>query len=205
MSKSDDDDDWRSKPDRANAPLDYATRGASLWMNPNRPKTLSLVAYVAIAIGYIGFIWKPLTLTPFVIDARKINPNYIYPDLTPMEYVGAIVWVIVGAAFSLVQIAGGIGTLKMRRWGVKLLAIYALAAITMSLLQAGHRLIYFDRWMELQAGATTQAVNMREMQQGGALVVVVGTAALLLWPIIILTVLTRKHVRKVLDEANPAS
>jgi hypothetical protein len=195
-------DDWRSQPEHPRTPLDYQSRAASLWMNPNRPKTLSMLAYIAIALGYLGFIWKPLTLTPLVIDARKINPNYIYPDLSPGEYVGVILWVVAGTFFSMVQIAGGIGTLKMRRWGVRLMFVYAFAAIVMTLLNAGYRLVFFQRWMELQAGATTQAVNMQDMQRSGALVVVVGTAALLLWPIIILTILTRGHVRRAMDEAN---
>ncbi len=195
-------DDWRSNPDAPKTPTDYQTRASSLWLNPHRPKTLSLVAYVAIAIGYLGFIWKPLMLTPFVIDARKINPNYVYPDLAPLEYVGSVVWLLVGALVSLVQIAGGIGTLKMRRWGVRLLIVYAFAAIVMSLLNAGYKLTNFQRWMELQAGASTQPVNMLELQQGGALVIAIGTMSLLLWPAIILTVLTRKHVRQVIDAAN---
>ncbi|MFT3787739.1 MAG: hypothetical protein QM770_16480 [Tepidisphaeraceae bacterium] len=187
-------DDWVSPP------LAYAEPSTGRPL-PERPKTVSIVAYLAIAIGYVAFILKGTSLTPFLIDARKINPQYIYPDLTPFEKYSAIGITMFEMALQLMCFVGGIALLKLRPIGRKLLITFAVLGILLVIYQTSYNATHFQRFVELQAGATTQAYDINKLRNDGLMKIGIMTPVLLMWPLIILTVLTRKHVKEAFASA----
>jgi hypothetical protein len=204
------DDDWRSKPESAAdlpvATKNYRTSVRSLWMNPNRPVTLSLIAYGSIGIGWVTAILQLTTLFPFLFPeaTRQLNPSYQFVQemLTPVEYLGAIVRPLLGALCSMILFCAGIGLLKMTKWGRNLMFVYIGLSVALTVWTTAYNLITFDRFNELHAAAVTQPINMRDLERSNLVRIVVMLPALLIWPAIILTILTRKHVKEVIEAAD---
>jgi hypothetical protein len=181
-------------------------RGAGIWSNPARPRPLTIIAYISVALGYVGFLLKTstfavLTLLSETFIRQNINPNYVAPDISPGEFAFAAAVGFAGLITSLLSLAGGIGLLKMRRWGRSLLMMYAAAALTLVLVNGIRNVATFDRRFELSLSATTRPDEQQELadtKNQTFLVSLVAPVALMIWPAAVLSILTRPYAKAAL-------
>jgi hypothetical protein len=191
---------------RTDPPLDLARRQAMFsgaWRDPARPWVVSVIGYVSIAFGYIFFLLKGAYLLVQFVDEswirENVNVDFARPDITPLEFLIGVLILLVGIGLSLASLAGGIGLLKLRQWGRRLVMLYAIGAITMTILVGIWKLARVDREIELAMQSTTRPVegfNIDEQRNFVFANSVIQPIVMLVWPITILTILTRAHVRK---------
>jgi len=170
--------------------------GLSYGTPPQPPPAVRWIGYLSLAIGYFGLTLKPVALAPLFFDLRRIKPDYVAPQYTPAEFTYVVLYALIGAAVSAVALAGGLGVLKMRPWGRTLLLAYATCAVVLTLVTAAYGIAQFDRATELVVASSTQPVDVPRLRNFQMFFLVSGTLARLLWPAILLTVLTRPHVKR---------
>jgi hypothetical protein len=102
---------------------------------------------------------------------------------------------------SLLSLAGGIGLLKMRRWGRQTMRLYAIGAIVMTLLMAGWGVSNFERRFQQQvtAGRLEEGVDLQQERNLAMLRQVIQPVALLVWPMAIITILGRRPIVEAIE------
>jgi hypothetical protein len=176
------------------------------WRRPDRPWQLSAIGYVGMAIGYIGFLLKGVTLVmqfvPVDVIRKNLNPDF-NRDVTEGEFTVSVISLAIGMVLSLLSLAGGIGLLKMRRWGRKTMRVYAVGAIIMTLLLAGWSFSNFDRRFQQQvsAGRLEDGVDLQQERNLAMLRQVINPPALLIWPLAIITILGRRPIVEAIERA----
>jgi hypothetical protein len=177
-------------------------RTPSIWTRQDRPKMLGLLGYLCLALGYVGFILFGTGLFPFFVDARKLNPKYIYPDVTPFENLAAMLYLVFMAILCLTLLAGGIGLLRMKFWGKRVVTICACVMLSLIVLKFLDLSIRLDRHADLQMQATTQPLVANEVKQALLMHGLISSAMFAVFPLIALTILTRRYINEALARAN---
>lgn len=174
------------------------------WRRPDRPWQLSTIGYVGMAMGYIGFLLKGVTLVmqfvPVDVIRKNLNPDF-NRDVTPTEFTISVLSLGIGMVLSLLSLAGGIGLLKMRRWGRQTMRLYAIGAIVMTLLMAGWGVSNFERRFQQQvtAGRLEEGVDLQQERNLAMLRQVIQPVALLVWPMAIITILGRRPIVEAIE------
>ena len=182
--------------------ITYKPANGTVWRNPNRPWQLSLIGYFCVVVGYIGIVWKiPSNSSLFISTEflKKVNPSFIEPKYTSIEYVYSLATVLLGTLVSIIALAGGIGVLKLRPWGRKFIIIYATSAIFMTIVKCGWGTIFFDNQVDRIIQSTTQPVERESVERAQTTVITFGTPAELVAPIAMLTILNRRAIREVFN------
>lgn len=180
-----------------------------VWRRPDRPGAVSVISYVLIGLGYVGFLLKGVFLVVSFLDVetlRGFNPDFNRPELTRAEFAISTLQYVAGMLVSLTALAGGIGLLKMRGWGRRLAIAYAVAALLMTVSNGVWKLATFDRQFELMVQSNTRmmadpSVSVADRKNKQFTVWLLAPIAQLMLPGAILGILTRRHIIEAFNEA----
>ena len=183
-------------PELAPAAIEYG-----LWNRPDRPKVVGIIGWVSAAVGYLAFVFKASQLPSHFMDMTWLNPDFKPPPYSREQFAGIVFLLIAEMLLGLACIAGALGTLKMREWGRRLLISYALAALVLSVLKAIFQFHYFDFMVQYQLSSTTQPIDRRQFENAQFFNLIVATAMMPVWPLLVLGILTRRHVKQAFARA----
>lgn len=172
-----------------------------IWNRPDRPKLVGIVGWICAAVGYLAFILKGGTLVRYFSDMKWLNPNYVAPVLTRNQYAAEVFLVLADMAVGLLAIAAGLGALKVREWGRRLLIWYAIAALVVGLLKAIYQFASFDSMLDHAIAASTQPVDRPTAENREFFFLISATLMMAIWPILVIVVATRRHVREAFARA----
>ena len=169
-------------------------RHDGLWNRPDRPKIVGILGWITVAIGYLSFILKGGGSIRYFSDMKWLDPGYVAPVLTRNQYAAEVSLVLAELAIGLLAIAAGLGTLKLREWGRRLLIAYALAALATGALKAIYQFASFDGLVARTVAAATQPIDRQAVENRGFFILITFTLMSAVWPLIVLTLATRRHV-----------
>lgn len=169
-----------------------------------RPKIVGIVGWVCAGIGYASFFLKGSQLPSyFAQDMLKkyVNPDWKPPALSRGQFSIAVSILFAEMFVALICMSGGLGALKMREWGRRLLIIYGITAIVLTLLKGAWQISMFDVMLDYQISATTQPYDRTAGGNAQFFALIVSTVSQLLWPAIVLSIVTRRYVKDAFDAA----
>jgi len=171
---------------------------AGIWNRPDRPKIVGIVGWVTAAIGYVSFILKLSQLPVFFFPEhmKVFNPNFVLPPYTRGQFAGSVLLLMAEAIVGLIAIAGGLGSLKLREWGRRAILVYGGAALVLSVVRGVFQYVTFDAMLDGMIAASTQPIDRHAAENSQFFFFLTSTAMFAVWPAIVLTTMTRRHVRQ---------
>ena len=174
-----------------------------IWNRPDRPFVVGVLGWVCAAIGYVSFFLKGSQLPSYFIDMKWLNPAWKPMPLTRYQFLANITLLLAEMALALLAIAGGLGCLKLREWARRTLFWYAIAGIALGLLKFIYQMSTFDQQIDFRISTTSEAVDRNLLANREFFYLATTTLMTsLIWPLLVLAILTRRHVRKAFDQAN---
>ena len=166
-----------------------------------RPKIIGFVGWVCAGIGYMSFVLKGAQLPSYFMDMRWLNPNFVPPPYSRGQFTIAVSILLAEMLLGLVSIAAGLGSLKLREWGRKLLIVYGIASIVLTLLKASWQIAMFDFMLDYQLSTTTQPIDRASIENPQFFALIVSSIVQLFWPTLVIVIATRRSVRDAFDAA----
>jgi heme/copper-type cytochrome/quinol oxidase subunit 3 len=186
-------------------PATTATTNGGLWNRPDRPRTVGFIGWVTVAAGYVSFCVKGGTLPRYFIDMRWLNPNYVAPVLTRGQFATEVLMIVADMLLGLMAIAVGLAALRMRDWGRRGLIWYASIALLLGAIKATYQFTMFDTMIDQGIAASTQPIDRQMAENREFFYLVTATPMMAVWPLLVLWIATRPHVRRAYDRANGRS
>lgn len=166
-----------------------------------RPKIVGFIGWICAGLGYVGFVVKGGMLPSYFMDMKWLNPEWRPMPYSRGQFATAVTIHLLDMAYALVAIAAGLGTLKLREWGRRLVVYYALAGVPFILLKAAWQVWMFDFMLDYQISTTTQPVDRTSMGNMQFFALLVTTGAQLLWCAILASIMTRQYIKDVFAAA----
>ena len=180
-------------------PLDYQAS-----TRRHRPKIIGFVGWITAGIGYLSFVLKGAQLPSYFFPEwvkSAINPAWTPPPYSRGQFAIAVSILLAELLLALVAVAGGLGSLKLREWGRRLLIAYGVAAILLTLVKSAWQISMFDFMLDYQISTTTQPVNRASMENPQFFALILSSIVQLFWPIFVIIIATRRYVRDAFDAA----
>lgn len=192
---------------RADLPPEFAgavaPRHTGIWNRPDRPRIVGIIGWVCAAIGYLSFVIKLAQMPSFFFPdlMKAFNPNYVLPPYTRGQFLGSVLILLAEALIGLLAIAGGLGSLKLREWGRRLILAYAVAALAMSVVRGVFQYVTFDAMLDNAIAASTQPIDRQAAENAQFFYFVTSTMMFAVWPLLVITIMSRRHVRQAFARA----
>lgn len=169
-----------------------------------RPKIVGLIGWICAGLGYASFILKGAQLPSYFFPEmlqKYVNAQWHPPHLSRGQFTIAVFVLFAEIAVGLICMSGALGALKMREWGRKLLLIYAALSVLLTIVKTAWQIYMFDFMLDYQISLTTQPVDRELAGNRQFFALIVSGFAQLLWPAIVASILTRRHVKDAFDAA----
>lgn len=168
-----------------------------------RPKAVGFIGWICAGLGYASFIMKGSQLPSYFFpDKMKwINPEWKPPPFSHGQFTIAVLILFSEMFIGLICMSGGLGCLKLREWGRKLAITYAVTSIILTIAKSAWQISMFDFMIEYQRSMTTQPVTLDAAGNMRYFALIVMSGIQLLWPLLVIILLTRRYVRDAFDAA----
>jgi len=161
---------------------------------PIRPQAVTVIAIIAIIWGSLALLCSMLAVAGNVITTTANIPNDPLRGHSGVRTIETVLSVL-GLILAVVQLAGGIGSLKLAPWARQGLIVYAISVIILTLVDFAIRVMYL---MPAVQPAPPRNVNAQAYRMGftfgfwGALIL---ELVLLIWPILILYFMSKPDIK----------
>jgi hypothetical protein len=168
-----------------------------------RPKIVGFIGWICAGLGYASFILKGSQLPSLLVPEKMkwMNPDWKPPPFSHGQFTIAVFILLAEMFVGLICMSGGLGCLKLREWGRKLLIAYGIASIILTIAKSAWQIAMFDFMIEYQRSMTTQPVMQDATGNLRYLALIIMAGAQLMWPLIVISILTRRHVKDAFDAA----
>jgi hypothetical protein len=170
---------------------------------PRRPKIVGFIGWICAGLGYASLILKGSQLPSYFVPEKMkaINPEWKPPPFSREEFTIAVFILFAEMFVGVICMSGGLGCLKLREWGRKLVIGYGILSITLTIAKSAWQIHMFDFMIEYQRSMTTQPITEDVTGNLRYFALIVSAIAQLLWPLIVISILTRPHIKDVFDAA----
>jgi heme/copper-type cytochrome/quinol oxidase subunit 4 len=179
------------------APDQPLPSSAPIRLNRGRPWQVSVIAYLAIVIGYLGVLLKPATSMPFLSDMKWLVENWQPPTRLPYEWEFQIVVVLIlGFIQSTICLVSGWGLLRMREWARKGILIYAGLSLLMTGAYVAFQLYSSGEVVSRTITSTSSVLNPADLRAQHLGMVVMSTLTRLPFLFLIFGFMTSRHIKQ---------
>ena len=164
---------------------------------------IGFIGWICAGLGYASLILKGSQLPSYFFPEKlkAINPEWKPPPLSREEFTIAVLILFAEMFVGVICMSGGLGALKLREWGRKLLIGYGVLSIVLTIAKSAWQIHMFDFMIEYQRSMTTQPITQDETGNLRYFALIVSATAQLLWPLIVISILTRPHMKDRFDAA----
>ena len=174
-------------------PDPYAAYGQGNYRRP-LPGGLKAIAIIAVIFGGFGVLIRPLINLFEVIGANDFDGR--------LGFYAAIALGVVAFVASVLQLVGGIGAFWLKGWARGCLIAYAALALTLAFAWAGYYLVTMTEQIRVGNEGMEQLMGHvvtseeRELQQPMYVVITIVSGLIkLIWPTVLLIVLSRATIK----------
>ena len=169
----------------------------------NRPTSVTVFGALNLVFGGMGFFCLALSAVTWLLPMPQAQGNPVL-DLMQKNETYALITKIgtgLGLVASVVLLAAGVGLLKMKTWGRLLSIVYAVYAISMSLIMLGVNWVFLiqpliDEANKLPPGPERAGII------GGAFGSAVGGCFGPIYPVFLLVFMLLPSTRAAFERAN---
>jgi hypothetical protein len=185
-------------PNYPQPPLGYG----SMVPSPSpRPTSVTVIAVLAIIFGSLGVLAMCCAMPQYLGVNFAPNPviNAIRAD-KPLFFF-TLATMALGLIISALQLAGGIGSVGLKKWARTALIVYAWARLITGVIELPVSIAYIQprtNQITMQAMKGNPVMNqpgMQVMMKYGQYFGYAISVLLLIWPMVILYIMTRPHVK----------